>query len=141
MNTNSALGPITELMSSIAEFESSLFPPTADPAENDEIIGECPEDLRKFFAYARCCEREMKQLSVDMEYSTERDDQSRYRCFQLNKKHDVALALFWFGLWEHFQAYGQPKLLGIRSQWRVVLSEQRAPQLPAFLRGFIGGIE
>lgn len=139
MNDTSPTFPIQQMLDEIKSFEWSLFPPTGElRPEEDQVLGLCPEELRRFFSFGRFCERELKQLQVEMEYSTDKDPDSDRRLWQLSKRHDIALALFWFCVWEHFGAYGSNKMIGVRKEWKVVLTEQRGPRMPPFFQQLFG---
>jgi hypothetical protein len=127
--------PITDLIEEIRTFDWSMFPPTDEVCpEHDEVIGKCPEDLRRFYSYARFCERELKQLSVEREFSSEKDSGIENRIFQWSKKNQLTRAMLWFALWEYFEAYQAGVGISLAKDWSVVLSQEQGPDLPPFFR-------
>ncbi|MGC1686796.1 MAG: hypothetical protein WA734_14310 [Candidatus Acidiferrales bacterium] len=134
--------PITDLLEEIKGFDSTLFQPADEVCEgHDKIIGSCPEDLRRFYSFSRYCERELKQLNVEREFSSDKDPDLDRRMHQWSKKHQLAKAMLWFALWEYFNAYQAGCGISLTKDWQVVLTEhQGRPQLPPGLAGFLGMI-
>lgn len=131
--------PILELLDEIKAFDWSIFPPTADVnQEEDQVLGDCPEDLRRFYSFSRYCERELKQLMVEMEFVTDKDPDNERRMWQLSKRHNVTTVMFWFCVWEYFKAYGSEKSIGLRRGWKVVLSDHKQPDMPPMVRRILG---
>jgi hypothetical protein len=133
--------PITDLITEISTFEWSLFPPQDEIcAEHDTVLGTCPEDLRRFYSFARYCERELKQLQVEKEFSSDKDSRVESRMHQWSKKNQLAKAMLWYALWEYFEAYRAGCGISLAKDWSVILTEhQDGPPMPPFLAGLFGG--
>ena len=131
--------PITDLLAEIAAFEYSLFPPVdeVDP-EHDSVLGKCPEELRRFYSFARYCEREVKSLQVEREFASEKDDTMDQRLFQWSKKNALTRSMLWFALWEYFEAYRSGCGISLTKDWSVVVTEDRGPQMPPFFQQLFG---
>ena len=140
MTEKQPTAPITDLLKEISNFEPELFPPMDEVcAEHDTVLGSCPEELRRFYSFARYCERELKQLQVEREFSSEKDPTINARIFQWDKKRGLVRSMLWFALWEHFAAYRGGCGISLAKDWSVVLTEQQdGPGLPPFLAGLFG---
>jgi hypothetical protein len=132
--------PITELIAEIASFEWTLFQPTDEVCEgHDKVIGSCPEDLRRFYSFARYCERELKQLQVEREFQSVKDAETDSRIFQWDKKSRLAKSMLWYALWEYFEAYQGGFQISLTKDWKVVLTEhQNRPNMPPFFAQLFG---
>jgi hypothetical protein len=134
-----AIEPITRLLAEIQDFEADIFPPTEDPClEHCKIVGDCPPELRPFYSFSRHCERELKQLAVDLEFSRDDDGSTAIRIGQLNKKQQVTRALLYYALREYFKAYGDNLVMDIGKDWQVFTYE-RGPDVPPIIRQIFGG--
>lgn len=132
--------PITDLLEEIKNFEFALFPPTDEICpEHDKVLGPCPDELRRFYSFARYCERELKQLRLEREFASEKDPSIDSRMYQWDKKASLVRTMLWFALWEYFEAYQAGCGISLTKDWNVVVSEDQGPSFPGGLHSLLFG--
>lgn len=129
--------PITDLLEEIQHFDWTMFPPMDEiDSEHDHILGSCPEELRRFYSFSRFCERELKSLQLDAQFSSEKDPTLEPRMLRWSKKYQTTRQLLWFALWEYFDAHQPHSMIALTKDWSVVVTEQQdGPPLPPFIAG------
>jgi hypothetical protein len=124
---------LANLLTAVDDFDGNLFPPPWEySAENDTIVGNCPEVLKKFMSYGRFCEREEKSLRLESQFSVQDDEATDRAVFDWHCKREACFFMFWSNLRQCFLAelHARPGMqLGIRKDWKVVFSAPAPPQI------------
>jgi hypothetical protein len=130
-----------ELLEEAERFDSGLFPPM--PEANgvvDQVIGECPEYLRKFHALATMLAREKERLSVEYRYvSADSEDHNRLsvEISKLGTKEDLVREILWACLRAEFSTWESARI-GIRKDWKVVVGEHLQDDFVKVLKAKLG---
>lgn len=130
---------LVDLMNEIEAMDPEAFPPNDKFDKSDEkYIGQCPEELRKYFAFMRFTGREIDQMNLDLRHATEGQDELRERIVAMNAKRNTCSYMFWGCLNETFGTWRPGISVGIREGWKIVTSEAQDPIRSMFSRLFGG---
>lgn len=112
---------LTDLLAEVEAFDGEMFPPREERDKEESVIGECPAGLRKYFAFAQYCEREIAQAKLDGKFSSKADhDEIGSRIALLKLKKEVADDIFVACLAEYFDDWTKAGHLHVREGWAVV---------------------
>lgn len=121
MTDKLATASITDLLTEINDFDPEIFPPVEEYcAEHSDLLGDCPVELRRFYSFSRHCERELKQLKVEIQFTKDEDNAIGYRIGQLTKKHQVCQVLMFYALREFFGEYEDGRSIDVAAGWKVI---------------------
>lgn len=138
--TRTPLQWLTELLAEIDSFDGSVYPPRSERYKDETHVGECPDELRKFYSFSQFCDREMEQLRIDAKYadSAEQEEMAS-RVGLLDMKQDVCDDIFQACLTDYFKDWNNRGHLHVRKGWEVVRCMNTRhggpPSLPDLLRG------
>ena len=146
MNVQQPLQWVESLMEEIQSFDGSLFPPTEPMSTDDseKIVGECPEDLRRFYSYMRYCQREMKQAQLEQEFAANDSERSglQSRIFDMRSRASFCSLVLWSCINEMFGEWASVGHFAMRAEWKITFRDcDHAADGPAdiFRRLFGGG--
>jgi hypothetical protein len=136
---------LTELLAEVDLFDPAAFPPRTERDKGESVIGECPEGLKKFYAFGQYCEREIAQAKLDGQFAS-KDEQEEIasRIGLLKMKQEVSQDIFIGCLTEYFNDWTKRGHLHVREGWEVVRCKKcgQRTSLPDMLRGLgLFGIE
>jgi len=132
---------LTELLAEIDSFDAEMFPPRGEKEKDEELVGECPAGLRKFYAFTQYCEREIAQAKLDSRFSPKTEhDEIGTRVAILKAKQEVADNIFIGCVAEYFDDWTKEGHLHVRENWAVIRCKKCGRALPSFL-DLIRGIE
>jgi hypothetical protein len=89
---------------------------------NEEVVGELPDDFKKFWTIIRRLDLESDEAGLKYKHSQDDDDNVRailknnYQC--ANAKSQLATAMFFYSLSEFYDTWG--KYFGVRAEWILV---------------------
>jgi hypothetical protein len=131
---------LTELLAEVDLFDAAAFPPRDERRKDETVVGECPDGLRKFYAFSQYCEREIAQAKLDSKFaSKEEHDEIGSRIGLLDMKQELVQDIFQGCLTDYFNDWQNDGHLHIRENWEVVRCKRCGrdqPGLPDLLRGF-----
>ena len=131
------------ILEEVKSFDGSLFPPTDPMPEGEQVIAECPEELRRFYSYMRYCQREMKQAQLESEFVAEAGEKARLqaRFFDMKARANLCSLVMWSCVNETFGQWSIVGHFNMRADWKLTYHDcdQEGPE--SFFRRLLGGKE
>jgi hypothetical protein len=132
---------LTELLEEARSFDGTMFPPTEKVEEGETVVDVCPDALRPYWAYARYCEREMKQAKVEMEFTSSEDEKAALlgKVVDMSSRYNTLNYIFWSCMNEFLSTWADPAHLRLRAEWKVITKDCSHSDGPeAFFRRIFG---
>lgn len=133
---------LTRLLEEAKSFEGAMFPPIDKVVpERDTVIGDCPEELKPLWSYARYCERETKQAQLEIQYASSEEEKTILsgRFSDMHSRQRTMHLLFWSCLNEHMAHWSIMAHLGLREGWKVVRYQcDETSGMPGIFRQLFG---
>jgi hypothetical protein len=132
---------IADLMNEIVEIEGDLFPPKGKVRENEKVVGEATEYMKKLWALGQVTMRELDNYKLDHKYNCPDEDAEcgdfQAKCQRLNAKKELLVDLFYSSARENCGAWAESSV-GLREGWKIVVGPPRsAPPEIEKLFGFL----
>lgn len=108
---------VTTLLEEAATFDYTLFTPQGEPEKGETVIGEAPEEARRFFALSRYYGRECERIKLEAKYQ-ELTPQEIERLAEMDDKEDILRELCWGSIKANLGRWYVS--IGLRKGWQVV---------------------
>jgi hypothetical protein len=119
-----------------------VIEPRGEISPGEKVIGEMTEDLKKLFTAWMLAKKRSEEFKLEAKIGTSDPEEAITNGYMWFARGDILQRMFWasvsdeFGLWKNAL---QDYTTGVRKGFKVVIFEDKKPDIPDFLKRLFGG--
>lgn len=114
--------------------------PQTELSEEDHVVGEATEEMKRLYAAAQNWERQAAEAYVAARYEPDDEKKRQHAVYaaSMANKSSVTMDIFWIEATDAFDLWGKIGI-GIRKGWQIVWQDRSDVSLLDVLGGLLGG--